>query len=266
MAKEFTKVIVVVLALISSISFGQTTFEDMSARSTPLQIDIFKLQDKKNLEKISVYNTVLSYYTKPFGDKDGRSTNVHETIHGINNALSNTKKDYRAFYCGSGRAIWLKKPNITMKDIIPYIPNVLREYRYNLYFVTQIKYWNDVALYPVDEWSAYIGGAECSVDDYNQTGQAERSDNVSGALEFSIYCTALAKAVKSKDIEYWNNYPEFRNTIKFFLVRSEKVFYEGRTIFPSQKQERLLQNLQQHKDAESIRQFLIEQFDGVFIQ
>ena len=56
------------------------------------------------------------------------------------------------------------------------------------------------------------------------------------------------------------------NTIKFFLVRSEKVFFEGRFIFPSERQENLLNNLQNHPKAKPIRDFLIEEFNGVFIK
>ena len=243
------------------------TVVEMQPRSTPIAIDIFVLEEKRKLNKISVYNRVLGCFSKPFGDKHGRSTNVHETVHGINNALSNSKRGYRGFYCGTSRGLWLKEPNIDMLDIVPNIPNILREYRYSLYFVSQLKHWRDVALYPVDEWSAYICGAECAVDDYNQNILSkDKSDSVSGALEFSIYCTALAKAVKEKDKEYWDDYPHFKNTIKFFLVRSEKVFFEGRFIFPSERQESLLEKLQNHEKAKPIRDFLITEFDGVFIE
>ena len=239
----------------------------MSIRSSPIDIDIFKLEDKKHLETDSIYNQVMTCFTKPFGNKHGRSTNAHETVHGINNAISNTRKGYRAFYVGCCRCVWLKEPNLKMKDIIPYIPTILRGYRYHLYFVSQLKSWNDVSLYPVEEWSAYISGAECAVDDHlHNMLPKESADSVSGALEFSIYCTALAKAVKSKDLKYWNTHPEFKNTIKFLLIKSEKVFFEGRDLFPSTKQEILLKNLQTHKEAKPIRDFLITEFDGVFIK
>lgn len=233
---------------------------------TPVDIDIFLLEDKLHLNKDSVYNQALTCFSKPFGDKHGRSTNVHETVHGINNALSNSRKNYRGFYAGFSRGLWLKEPNITMVDIIPYIPDILKEYRYDLYFVSQLRYWKDVGLYPIDEWSAYISGAECAVDDH-LCGiiSKDKADSVSGALEFSIYCTALAKAVKSRDAEYWNTYPQFKNTIKFLLVRSEKVFMEGRYFFPSQRQESLLSNLRSNESAKPIRDFLVEEFQGVFI-
>jgi hypothetical protein len=244
------------------------TLSEMASRSSPLNIDIFELEDKKRLKKTSVYNYVLTSFSKPFGNEHGRSTNVHETVHGINNALSNSRKGYRSFYCGTGRSVWLKEPNIKMTDITPNIPDVLKEYRYTLYFVSQLKYWEDVGLYPLDEWSAYISGAECAVDDYTQNMLSDKfkSDSVSGALEFSVYCTALAKTVKEKDTKYWNDYPEFKNTIYFFLVRAEKVFFEGRYIFPSERQELLLNILQNNSKAKPIRDFLIEEFDGIFIQ
>lgn len=241
---------------------------EMEPRSTPIDIDVFLLQEKRKLDSNSVYNRVTSCFAEPFGNKHGRSTNVHETVHGINNALSNSKSGYRGFYCGMARGLWLKEPDITMLDIIPNIPKTLKGYRYNLYFVSQLKYWGKVALYPVDEWSAYICGAECSVDDYNQNVLTDNNkfDNVSGSLEFSIYCTALAKTVKEKDNKYWKEYPKFKNTIKFFLVRSEKVFFEGKDIFPSAKQDILLNNLKYNKEAKSIRNFLLNEFDGVFIK
>lgn len=241
---------------------------EMEPRSTPIDIDVFLLEEKNKLEHDSVYDRVMSCFAKPFGNKHGRTTNVHETVHGINNALSNSKRGYRGFYCGMSRGLWLKEPDVTMIDIVPNIPDILKEYRYTLYFVSQLKYWQDVALYPVDEWSAYICGAECAVDDYtsNMLNDKNKSDSVSGALEFSVYCTALAKTVKEKDREYWENYPKFKNTIKFFLVRSEKVFFEGRFIFPSERQENLLNNLQNHPKAKPIRDFLIEEFNGVFIK
>lgn len=247
-------------------SDDHSALSKMLPRSTPINIEIFTLQDKQGLKPVSIYNKVLTCSTKPFGDRHGRSTNVHETVHGINNALSNSRKGYRGFYCGCGKALWLPDVSISMIDIIPFIPNVLKEYRYTLYFVSQREYWNDVGLYPLDEWSAYICGAECAVDDYNQGKDKENSDSVSGALEFSIYCTALARAVKEKDNQYWINHPEFKNSIQLFLIKSEKVFFEGRNIFPSERQETLLQNLQQHQDAKPIRDFLKKEFNGVFIQ
>lgn len=232
-------------------------------------VDIKKYRDFK---LISIYNEVLSYSEeKPFGDEHGRSTNVHETVHGINNKLRNfykitLKRNVNGFYAGAGKGIILDNPpNLTMRDIIPFIPNIVRGYRFKMYFVDQLGDWNDVPSYPIDEWSAYIAGAECAVDDHNHKLKLDKSDYVSGALEFSIYCTALSMAVKDKNLEYWQNNIQFKNTIKYYLVKSEKVFSEGQELFPSEKQDKLLYDLRNHDDTKNLREFLLTEFDGIFV-
>jgi len=233
-------------------------------------IDIPKYRDIKS-DNI-IYNQVLSYSKEsPFGDPYGRSTNVHETVHGINNQLRNQykielKKDINSFYIGEGKAIIIDNPNITMRDIIPHIPLIARGYRYNLYFVKQLGNWNDVPTYPIDEWSAYIAGAECAVNDTTNSITISKSDYVSGALEFSIYCTALSMAISKKDLNYWNNNKQFKNLIQYFLIKSEKIFFEGKDIFPSGQQDELLDNLRTHEDTRYIREFLLSEFRGIFIR
>lgn len=259
--------------LVASLLFTQATAQEydfyrpQGYRYTPIGLNVFKLEDKQNLEKNCVYNNVISYYSKPFGNRHGRTTNVHETIHGINNYLSNKKKGYRAFYIGYGKAIWIKEPKIKMTDIIPYIPESVQGYRYKLYFVSQLKDWNSVGLYPIEEWTAYIGGAECGVDDYKKgIYQKTNSDEVSGALEFSIYCVALSMTIKEKDNTYWNEHKNYRNSIMLLLNRSEEVFFSGVDIFKSKKQEKLLYNLQNKTDCKNMRDFITEYFNGVFLK
>tara|TARA_B100002019_G_scaffold293521_1_gene321897 strand:+ start:8585 stop:9493 length:909 start_codon:yes stop_codon:yes gene_type:complete len=263
--------------------YGNTsldTLESMNARSVPIELEAFELEDKRNLDKNCIFNNVMSYTTKPFSGKWGRPTDVHETVHGINNALSNIKSGYRAFYVGEGKAIWIQEPNVTMDDIVPLIPEELRGYRFPLYFLEQKKHWNDVALYPLEEWCAYIAGAECAVDDYSRynidptkykshpydSATAIRTDEVSGSLEFAIYCTALAMAVSRKDKEYWKNHTQFKRAMKFFLVKAEKIFFEGKDIFKSEKQDKLLNALQNSSEGVNIRNFLRTSFDGVFLE
>lgn len=218
-----------------------------------------------------IYNQVLSYSKDvPFGDEHGRSTNVHETVHGINSQLRNEykvklKKNINVFYAGNGYAIMIENPNLTIRDIIPYIPTVIRGYRFELYFVKQLGDWNDVPTYPIDEWSAYIAGAECAVDDRLNEINIQKSDYVSGALEFSIYCTALAMATKEKNPDYWNENQQFKNMIQYFLIKAEKTFFEGYTEFPSDGQNKLLNNLKNHEDAKNLRNFLLTEFQGVFV-
>lgn len=232
-------------------------------------VDIPKYRDLKPEELI--YNQILSYSkTKPFGDDHGRSTNAHETVHSINNQLRNQyktelKKDVNGFYAGGGRGIIIENPKLVMRDIIPYIPNVVRGYRYKVYFIDQLGDWNDVPTYPMDEWTAYIAGAECAVDDLSNGIKLPKSDYVSGALEFSIYCTALAMAVKERQPEYWNTKQQLKHSIQYFLIKAEKVFFEGQEDFPFSQQQTLLDNLRNHQDTKDMRQFLMSEFQGVFV-
>lgn len=219
-----------------------------------------------------IYNQVISNSRSvPFGDVHGRSSNVHETAHGINNELRNEykkiyKKNVNAFYAGNGKGIVVENPKIIMMDIIPNIPESLRGYRYNIYFTKQIRHWNDVPTYVVDEWSAYIAGAECSVDDFNRNIPQSKSDYVSGALEFSIYSVCLAITVKENDPSYWANNTQFKEMIRYYLIKSEKVFMEGQQIFPFEKQSQMIKNLKHSEDASSLRKFLLKEFHGIFLQ
>jgi len=114
-----------------------------------------------NIDDSTVYNDVTSRQKDPFGDSAGRHINVHETAHGIHSDLRNEyqkKLRYKcnAFYCLKGKAVILKDPNITIKNVTKYIPSNLKSYRYQLYFVDQLKNWNDMPTYILDEWTAYI--------------------------------------------------------------------------------------------------------------
>lgn len=232
-------------------------------------VDIQKYREL--LPHTIIYNEILSHSKqKPFGDEHGRTTNAHETVHGINSELRNhfkikLNKNVNGFYAGAGKGIIIQNPAIQLRDVIPYIPSILRGYRYNLYFVKQLGDWNEVPTYPIDEWSAYIAGAECAVDDKKQKLNHEKSDCVSGVLEFSIYCTALALAVKNNDPNYWNNNQQFKNSIQYFLIKSEKIFFEGQETFPFKEQDQLLDYLRNHSDTQELRTFLLTEFQGIFV-
>lgn len=200
-----------------------------------------------------------------------RSTRAHETVHLINSYLrgklfESGKRNFNAFYCGESQAIILKNPDIKIRHVLNFIPASLRGGRYNLYFLEQIKYWDDVPTYIMDEWSAYIRGAEVGVEDFYNNLPKEKSDIVCGALEFSIYSVALCVATKNCDPVYWKKDLRLKHSVKYFLIKSEKVFFKGCDLFPSEKQKKLLHSLRFGEDAIEIRQFIFEEFDGIFLK
>jgi hypothetical protein len=234
---------------------------------------LFDIQKYRSVEEGTIYGEVLSYSEKtPFGDAHGRPTNVHETSHEIASELTNKYRKIsknntlRGFYYGDGKGIILQSPNITISEVSQYIPEKFRGYRFQLYFVDQLPYWNDTPLYILDEWTAYIWGARCSVEDYNTKNIETKSDSVSGSLEFSLYTLALCLTIIEKDNHYWQNHTQFKTMVKEHLQRAEKVFFEGKDIFKSTKQQILLDSLKNTNDSEPIKKLLIEEFDNIFLR
>lgn len=266
-----SKKIIKLLIVILSILFTNSNICAID-REVPIHLDLILIEKFRELPENSVYNDIMNHSkSPPFGDKHGRNTNAHETVHGINSYLRNKymkelKKNINGFYAGNGYGILLENPNLRLRHVAPYVPQSVRGYRYPLYFEKQLQDWDDTPTYHIDEWAAYIAGAECSVDDFNnKIIYSEKSDSVSGSLEFAIYCTALALAVKDMDKNYWENNTQFRAVIQYFLIKAEKVFFEGKDLFPSQKQDLLLNNLRNSEDCTEFRKFLKEEFQGVFI-
>lgn len=256
-----------IISILSLFFIGSFVFG--GDRVVPVGLELIKLEKVRELPDTCVYNQVMNYsISKPFGDAHGRSTNVHETVHGINSYLRNKhhKENANGFYAGNGYGIVVVNPKLKLRQVQNYVPHSLRGYRYKLYFEQQLGDWDDTPTYHIDEWSAYIAGAESAVDDAIQKiGIVEKSDSVSGSLEFSIYCVALAMATRDLDKDYWTNNLQLKNTINYFLIKAEKVFFEGKDLYPSQKQETLLKNLRESEDAKYIREFLISDFQGIFI-
>lgn len=236
-------------------------------------LDFITVHQYRAIDSTCVYADVINHSKqKPHGDKDGRYTNVHETAHGIHSELRNKysvflDKPVNAFYCLNGRAVLIDNPNLKIRHVSKYIPKILRSSRYQLYFVEQLKDWDDTPTYIMDEWNCYLLGAECAVDDSKRNRPLEKTNAVSGALEFSIYSTALALATRENDPLFWEINTQFKSFIKYNLIRSERAFSAGADIpeFRNKEQDRLQQALLNHEDAEPIREFLKTEFDGIFV-
>lgn len=234
----------------------------------PVLVEIPK---QREVPDQGIYKDVLAYSVEPtFGDAHGRPTNVHETAHGIhatyrNKYTSALKKRVNALYMLEGRIALVKEPDFLIRHIAREIPVPLRGYRYQLYFVEQLKYWDDRPIYVFDEWTAYICGGECAVDDFARTGEGRGADSVSGCLEFSLYAVSTYLTAKLRDPDYLEREPQFKRVLYYNLTRAEQTFYAGREVFRSAKQEALYNALQTHPDAAPVRDCLRDEFDGMFL-
>ena len=245
-----------------------------------------KVEPKKELlpdfVQVPVYreildNSVLSDVSKhskkePFAD-GSRSTKAHETAHGIHSELRNSyraslKKKVNAFYVLKGRGVIIDEPNIKMNQVNYFVPENLRSYRWQTYFVQQKMYWDDAPLYIMDEWSAYVIGGKSCVQDFNEGIYKDGwTDGVSGCLDFSIYTLALCMAIEKNDPDYWKNNIQFKAFVSWQLKEAYETFVEGRKMdmFKWDKQDLLLKELLTSQEAEPFRRLLKKEFDGVWL-
>ncbi len=226
----------------------------------------------QRIREESLYADIMNRQSNPFTSED-RDTNAHETTHGINSDLRNQyarqlRKKVNGFYVTGGKGVIIEEPNIRKSAVIPFLPPALRSYRYNLYIQGQGA-WDDVPLYLVDEWVAYVNGGAVSVEDVEKgRHNGQWSDSVSGCLDFSIYCVALCMAVETGDPEYWENNTQFRNFMRWHLEKAHDVFMKGRNMeqFRWDKQEKLLESLRNSEAGKPMRDFLNRHFDGLWLE
>jgi len=219
----------------------------------------------------SKYADIINRARNPVLEYD-RDTDAHETTHMIqadlrNNINKGSEIRHNSFYLLGGKSISFPEPSIKKRDIIPYVPSILQESRYDLY-VRRQEAWDNEPLYLVDEWCAYMNGAEVAIEEY-KTGRHDGTmyDVVKGPLEFSVYCTALCMAIKDKDPEYWEVQIAFRHFMKTQLQRSYNIVMEGLNIreFQGYRQQEFITTLRESEQTSKLRQFLIDNFDGIWV-
>lgn len=176
----------------------------------------------------SVYEDVLAHCSRP-NRGDGRYTDAHETSHFISSEIRNAHAGHNnGFYLLGGAGVVVDHPSITIGDIAGYIPPTLRGFRYQLYLVTQRRYWDDEPLYIMEELNCYTIGGMTAVDDADAGRSLERTDAVAGAFEFTIYTLGLAMAVRDKDSAYWDSNTQFREFLSYLLGKAMHTFKAGK--------------------------------------
>ncbi len=286
--------LLLIIATLNTFLLGSSIFRHKKIDDTPTpwsnlkQIETAeKIRSKPTLEFVNVpvsrtiaetgtiYADVLSHsIAAPFGDKNGRVTNVHETTHQINSEVRNANgKDaahlVNAFYCLNGKAVLIEEPTLLKSDINKYVPEQLRGPSFPLYLESQM-HWNNRPLYILDEFAAYVLGGKCAVDDI-QTGrlgvQTTKLGSVRHCLEFSIYSSALCMAVKEKlPFVYWNEKHQLRAFVSYMLREANATFLLGHNrpeLYTSPEQKQLLKNLLTSQDADvvKLRDFMRAELD-----
>lgn len=219
------------------------------------------------IKENSFYAEVINHCRNPVLGHD-RDTNAHESSHRIASEIRNSNRSsgkVNGFYVGNDQAVVIQEPNIRKSQVARYIPRNLRAGRFSLYLIGQIE-WDREPLYIFDEWVAYVNGGAVSVEDAERGRKHAWTDAVMGSLEFSIYSVAVAMAVADRDPTYWENNEQFRKFLIWHLRRSKELFYNGRSHFPWDKQDRLLANLRNDPQAAAMREFIQKHLDNVWLE
>jgi hypothetical protein len=201
-----------------------------------------------------------SSYGNQYYDSD-KVTYVHETTHGINahlrNYFNNTGKNANAFYVGNDQAAIVVEPAILKTDANPYVPQSLRESRYDTYLVGATD-WNDTPLYLFDEWVAYTNGTEAAVNLSDEGKWTDGWRDTFGSLEFTVYAFALGMAVQAGDPSYFSSYSQFREFLKWNAERAMALYAAARTRpeFQWDLADNYYQTLQTSPDAANLRNFV----------
>lgn len=188
----------------------------------------------------------------------------HETSHGIHAYLRNTFGPpgigVNAFYLLNGQYALVNEPKIRKSAAGPYVPNVLRGFRFEGYVLGQ-KEWDDRPLYIFDEWNAYVNGGATAVELAKKNLWTDGNlDAVRGIIEFNVYALATAMAVKEGDPTYYADYKQFREFIAYNIRRGMIIHNEGRTMdyFKGFDQDQYMQDFRTSPEAEKLRAFAKE--------
>ena len=176
----------------------------------------------------SVYEDVAAHCSRP-SRGDGRYTDTHETSHFVSSEIRNKHAGKNnAFYVLQDRAYVVDHPPITIRDIGGYVPSGLQGMRYDLYFVQQLRHWNEEPLYIAEELNCYTMGGSCALDDRQAGRSLDRTDAVAGALEFSVYTAALVMCVEQEAQSYWEANADFHEAMKHLIRQGLLTYYAGR--------------------------------------
>ena len=245
--------------------------DDKPQPPKPSEPEWLKYPAVANYGKDDTFYSDVINHTKRRERFDSLLTDAHETTHFVNSDIRNQHGNgvtISGFYVGQDRAIAMDQPKFRKSVVGQYVPRNLRESRYNLY-VAGMREWDDSPLYLYDEWVAYTNGGQTGVD-LVEKGKYRGSwtDGVMGALEFSIYATAVVAAVEKHDPSYLTRTPQFLKFTAWNLRRCKDVFDRGKVMaeFKWDRQDKLEENLRTSSEAAPLRDVLDRLLDSVWVK
>jgi hypothetical protein len=217
-----------------------------------------------------ILKDIETHLPASYGDQyrfeDDEITWGHETTHGVNsdvrNYHNNSGKRANGLYLLGDCGVIVVEPDILKSAVAPYVPQVLRGFRYSTYITGQTA-WDDMPTYIMDEFVAYTNGGAVGVE-LVQKGlwNHQWQDGVAGQLEFVVYALALGMAVEDGDPTYWATEPQLRELIAHEIRRAMDIFALGRAMpaFEYDVQDTYLQELRTSSQAAEMREWVKETY------
>jgi hypothetical protein len=142
----------------------------------------------------------------------------HETTHGIASLLARMYgSDNEGLYVLENRAVILKHPPITMRQVASNIPKSLHGMSYDLYLNFQTRQFNNQPLYIMEEWVCYANGSAVRADLKIQP----RSETVQQMLEFMNYSLCVLMTMQQNNVPID---PELKNFVQWHCRRCSQLF------------------------------------------
>jgi len=153
-----------------------------------------------------------------------RVTFTHELTHQlharIRNGVGGTGR-VNAVYVGGGKALVMREPKLTLSTVRRYVTKY-KNSTYNLYLVTQGRWWENEPLYVLDEAVSYANGTQAAIE-----GGYDPHGSDMFMMYFCHYADALVQAVEVHDPSY-PDLETLRAFVAWHKARCQKLAAAGR--------------------------------------
>jgi hypothetical protein len=196
---------------------------------------------RKYNNKNPIISDVASHTKDVYSDSD-HATVSHETCHGINNDLRNRfHGSYNCFYLMGNLGYRVKEvKTINLNDVAKAIPEKYRGGIYQLYLVSQQRWWKNEPSYLLDEQTAYTAGTGAALVEGNDF---RADDSGFRMLEMMVYCNYLKKLANQKDISEVVDYQNktcIRIYKNFLPKKNEKVIQNYKNLLEVMGEENVI--------------------------
>jgi hypothetical protein len=144
-------------------------------------------------------------------------THAHEATHFVNSRASTAKE--RGFYLLDGIAWRVPIPKRTkLMHVAEAVPPKYRGKTYQTYLIDAQQWWQDIAIYPLDEAVAYENGCLTR----NELGMATRQETERFAVELLVYSKYAVDEVCRREGDDYSK-GELRDLLELLVARARMV-------------------------------------------